>query len=260
MQVLRKGSTGVYVEKWQAFLKGLSPDSNILISGIFEDFTDKETKAFQKRKKLTPDGIVGRKTLAIALQNGFSLLEDPTCNIDGPNWPAKPVTGPLSASEREKLFGVFSYVSSPVPSNPEAITIRGNWASNISQITIPQLSGVVGAPQSCNVQFHSLLIPQVIKLFDDWDAAGLKYLLLSFCGSWVPRYIRGSRSILSNHAWGTAFDINVQWNMLGAQPALRGETGSVRELVDIAYENGFYWGGWFPRRADGMHFEAYKIL
>jgi len=260
MQILRKGSTGNDVEKWQTFLRGLSPNSQILISGIFEDFTDKETKAFQQRKNLKPDGVVGPKTLAIALQAGYGLMEDPTCNIGGPNWPPKPASGPLSFVDREKLFGIFSYVSSPVPGNPEAITIRGNWASNISQVSIPQLAGVSGTPRSTDFQFHTLLVPQVKKLFEDWRAAGLTYLILSWGGSWVPRYIRGSRSILSNHAWGTAFDINVAWNGLGAQPALRGETGSVRELVDIAYENGFYWGGWFNKRPDGMHFEAYKIL
>jgi hypothetical protein len=65
---------------------------------------------------------------------------------------------------------------------------------------------------------------------------------------------------LSNHAWGTAFDINVQWNGLGITPAFRNEAGSVRDLVEIAYQNGFYWGGWFKSRQDGMHFEVYKIV
>ncbi|MBM3909916.1 MAG: M15 family metallopeptidase [Firmicutes bacterium] len=260
MQILKKGSTGQDVEKWQAFLRGSSPTSLVLISGIFDDVTDKETKVFQKKKNLTPDGVVGSKTLAVALQTGFGLMEDSTCDQDGPGWPSKPTHGPLSYTDREKLFGRFSYVSSPVASSPEAITITGNWALNISQIVIPELAGIPGVPRSCSVQFHSTLGPQVIKLFKDWDSAGLRYLILTWGGSWVPRFVRGSRTTLSNHAWGTAFDINVAWNGLGVQPALRGETGSVRELVDIAYENGFYWGGWFPRRPDGMHFEAYKIL
>ncbi|NRA35694.1 MAG: M15 family metallopeptidase, partial [Polyangiaceae bacterium] len=36
--------------------------------------------------------------------------------------------------------------------------------------------------------------------------------------------------------------------------------GSVRELVTIAEEHGFYWGGFFSTRPDGMHFEAAKVL
>jgi hypothetical protein len=77
----------------------------------------------------------------------------------------------------------------------------------------------------------------------------------------VARFVRGraAQGILSNHAFGSAFDINYDWNKLGAVPALAGQKGSVRELVSIAQENGFYWGGHFER-LDGMHFEVAKIL
>jgi hypothetical protein len=71
--------------------------------------------------------------------------------------------------------------------------------------------------------------------------------------------VRGSNTTLSNHAWGTGFDINAKWNPLGAVPALRGDTGSVRELVPIAHDHGFFWGGHFSR-SDGMHFEVARVL
>jgi hypothetical protein len=38
-----------------------------------------------------------------------------------------------------------------------------------------------------------------------------------------------------------------------------GQKGCVRELVPIANEFGFYWGGHFSRM-DGMHFEIAKLL
>lgn len=47
---------------------------------------------------------------------------------------------------------------------------------------------------------------------------------------------------------------------LGAQPALSGQKGSVRDLVGIANEHGFYWGGHFRTRLDGMHFEVARLL
>lgn len=260
MQILQKGSTGIDVEKWQAFLRGSIKDSSILISGIFEDNTERETKTFQRRKNLTQDGIVGPKTLSIALQCGFDLMEDPTQNDTGPNWPSIPQNGPLSYVDREKIFGKFSYISSPVFSNPEAITITSSWINNIIQAHIPQLSGIPGAPKSAMVPLHVVAAPQITKLFQAWHDEGLTYLILSWGGSWVPRFIRGSRTSLSNHAWGTAFDINVRWNSLGTVPALKGETGSVRELIDIAYDHGMYWGGWFSKRKDGMHFEVYKTM
>jgi hypothetical protein len=34
----------------------------------------------------------------------------------------------------------------------------------------------------------------------------------------------------------------------------------VRELVPIANKHGFYWGGHYSKRADGMHFEAAKVV
>lgn len=260
MKILRLGSKGPDVEKWQNFLRGLFSCSIIIANGNFDAITESETKSFQSNKGLTPDGIVGPKTLAAALQSGFLLMHDEAFDIDGPSWPKKPLTKPLSRIEREKLFGKFSYSSSPTPSNPEAITIKGNWEKNIVQVTIPQLSKVSGVPKSLNISIHSAISLQFVKLFKEWENAGLNGLVMSWGGSWAPRFIRGSRTVLSNHAWATAFDINVQWNQLGAQPALRGKTGSVRELVEIAHDNGFYWGGWFSKRPDGMHFEAYKIL
>ncbi|MBP0649891.1 M15 family metallopeptidase, partial [Mycobacterium tuberculosis] len=57
-----------------------------------------------------------------------------------------------------------------------------------------------------------------------------------------------------------AFDINAEWNPLGVEPAAMGAKGCVRELVPIANRFGFYWGGHFSTRADGMHFEVAKLL
>jgi hypothetical protein len=69
--------------------------------------------------------------------------------------------------------------------------------------------------------------------------------------------MRGGKQ-LSTHAFGCAFDINVPWNGYYKVPALVGDQGSVRELVPIANQHGFYWGGHFQYGhglSDGMHFE-----
>ncbi len=88
---------------------------------------------------------------------------------------------------------------------------------------------------------------------------GLGYLIVAgWGGSYVARFIRGSRTKLSNHSWGTAFDINTLQNGLGKRPALGGEPGSVRALVTLANKHGFNWGGHFSGRLDGMHVEAGK--
>lgn len=261
MQTLRIGSTGEDVEKWQIFLRGRKKNSCVIVTGSFDQITHVETKEFQAKSKLGDDGIVGPATMAAALKLGYSVMSDDDVDELGPNWPTQPTIKSLAFQDRGKLFGNFSYVSSPVANNPEAITITDSWAKdNITSVMIKQLHGVKGAPSSCRVQFHKKLESQLVHLFDAWESECLTSHLKTWGGSWVPRFIRGSRTSLSNHAWGTAFDINVQWNMLGTVPALKGKEGSVRELVEIAYKHGFYWGGWFPNRPDGMHFEAYKIL
>jgi hypothetical protein len=77
---------------------------------------------------------------------------------------------------------------------------------------------------------------------------GLLDRILSFGGGFEPRFVRGSTTTLSNHSFGSAFDINVAWNERGHRPALVGEKGSVRELVPITHKWGFWWGGHFISR------------
>ncbi|HJP94709.1 MAG TPA: peptidoglycan-binding protein [Pyrinomonadaceae bacterium] len=66
MPVLRKGSSGPNIITLQSTLKQLGFDPNG-IDGMFGPGTEAAVIAFQKSKGLTPDGIVGPKTMA-ALQ------------------------------------------------------------------------------------------------------------------------------------------------------------------------------------------------
>ena len=171
----------------------------------------------------------------------------------------------LNPLERDQVFGHIAYVSAGVAANPEAIKITNNWVrDNIVTTVIPQLTtipGIVyrgvlyGTNRTGQVQAHRAVVKDLLSLWNSWETAGLLSLILTWDGMWVPRFIRGSKSILSNHAYGAAFDINASFNALGKVPAERGEKGSVRELVTIANDWGWYWGGHFPRM-DGMHFEC----
>lgn len=272
MRTLFVGLAGDDVKAWENFLLGIDPTCDIVVDGVFDDKTKTSTKKFQTKVGFygsDVDGIVGPKTLGKAMLLGFDPTIDDRIDCSGPNWPQQPDIGPmLSDKIREEIFGKFSYVSSPTVANPEAIIITDGWEKhNMTRINVPQLAKVPGANNG-NIYANKHVSNQLLKTFSDWEAAGLLKLILTWNGLYSPRFIRGSRTKLSNHAWGTAFDINAQWNMLGTRPALVGQKGSVRELVDIAYENGWYWGGWFGYssegnigvRSDGMHFECYKIL
>jgi hypothetical protein len=177
-------------------------------------------------------------------------------------YPPKPSFPALtSTADRQRIFGKFEYRSQPTKGNPEGILILGDWqAKNIVKVTVPQLRQVAYAPLDGGIYFHRYGVNQLLALFEAWEQAGLMRLVKTWAGSFVPRFIRGSRTVLSNHAFGTAFDINVPWNPLGKRPAPRGAEGSVVELVEIANRFGFYWGGHFGKRPDGMHFELAKLI
>lgn len=256
--MLRKGSVGSNVESWQVFLRGLRSDSDVVVSGTFDETTHVETVMFQRANGLVADGIVGPATLRAAMTHDYPEAYDPDMV---PSLPKNPGIKNLTPTERSHIFGSFSYVPAGHPNNPEAIKITDGWAiDNIKMITVPQLIGIPGASRNGMIQIHAKIADQTLALFQAWEDAGLTDRILSWDGSWVPRFIRGSRTSLSNHSWGTAFDINARWNGLGVVPPTTGRQGSVVELVRLADAHGFYWGGWFPRRPDGMHFECYKVL
>lgn len=252
------GLEGNDVRAWEYFLLGTNPTSSIVVDGRFDLRTRDETMRFQRNVGFAGsnvDGIVGPKTYAEAMRLGFDPTIDTTDDESGPNWPPQPDEQPLPYKRRVELFGSFTYVPSPIPSNPEAIVVDNKWvAKNIVTVDVPHLR----SPRFAQV--HRLVASQFLALFEEWHRLGLIDRILTWDGSWSPRFIRGSRTSLSNHAWGTAFDINAQWNMLGTQPALLDEKGCVRELVKSAHDLGWYWGGWFNSRRDGMHFECVRIV
>ena len=263
IDILRNGSTGPAVTRWQNFLIGqghLGGEAD----GDFGDLTERATKAFQRTHDLSSDGIVGPATLGQALRLGFDIgFTDRVAPETNPVLVGEAELRPATARTRERLFGRFDYEPAPTAQNPETIRILGGWeAANIELLTLPQLQGipVFGTPSSGRLRFHVKAVAQLKALWAAWEQAGLLARILTFDGAYNPRFVRGSRSTLSNHAFGSAFDINTQWNRLGAIPALEGRTGSVRELVGIANEFGFFWGGHFRGRPDGMHFEVARLL
>ena len=257
MKLLKLGSTGNDVKNWQYFLTGQELYTGP-INGKFDEPTFESTKAFQRIHNLNPDGKVGNYTAGKAMLLGFGVVIDEGPDITSDAFPGKPGFSPLVTNEeREKIFGKIVFTPDPTPDNPEKIRITNNWANeNIVKISIRQLIPVKGSE---TVYFHKSAANQLIKLFNDWEQNNLLHNILTWDGSFNARFVRGSRRTLSNHSFGSAFDINYAWNKLGAVPALVGQKGCVRELVELANENGFYWGGHFTRR-DGMHFEIAKIL
>ena len=256
LAAIKFGSDGPLVTAWQHFLIGRGLLRG-LADGKFGPKTQLATRRFQREQKLQVDGVVGNRTFAQAMTHGFTLVEDPE-NADrrGPNWPAPPTFKYLGLSQRQKLFGPLNF--EVVDPRRGKVRILDNWArANIVRVEVPQLKAIT---RYFRVQLHRKIAPQFLALWSAWEAEGLLDRVVSWQGSFVPRLIRGSDKTLSNHAFGTAFDINAAYNRLGHEPARVGATGCVRELVPLAHKFGFFWGGHYRRRADGMHFEAVRIV
>jgi peptidoglycan hydrolase-like protein with peptidoglycan-binding domain len=256
LPALRVGMRGDRVLSWQSFLQGQGFDPGP-IDAIFGRRTRKATIAFQQKFGLLEDGIAGRQTLLKAASLGLELIEEPADDITGSDFPPRPGFRSLvTTAQREALFGHFDYVPTPTRDDPQHVRILGTWqAENIVDVPIPQLRQTLGSKAPATMQFHRLAAKQLQGVWKAWEAAKLIDRIISYDGAFNPRFARGSNSILSNHAFGSAFDINAKYNACGARPALVGAKGSIRELVPIANKWGFFWGGHYQRRLDGMHFE-----
>jgi hypothetical protein len=171
------------------------------------------------------------------------------------NWPPFPNFGALpNRAKRDEAFGHFEFARG----SGRNIIIQGNWVqNNIIEIVIPQLAKLW---RGGKVQVHRRVADQLKAMWAAWEAAGLLHLVLTYNGDFVPRVMAGDSSQISMHSFGSAFDVNVDWNPYNVRAALVGDKGSVRELVPIAHQHGFYWGGHFrynrrTDQSDGMHFE-----
>lgn len=247
MTTLRQGSTGPEVESLQAWL--VSEKLLVVIDGQFGPATERAVRAAQARYGVAADGAVGPKTLAAFRAAGWAL------SVERSAFPPKPPFAPLTAAQRQKVWGEIKCEPLPDRSN---IRITNGWAKqNITTVIVPQLIGVNGAPRDGAILWHVRGVEALRSVFREIERDGLLPLVLTWAGSWVPRYVRGSTTVLSAHAHGTALDINAAWNGLGQQPAPIGVVGTVLPLVPIFNAHNFAWGGHFSR-PDGMHFEATK--
>jgi len=88
-------------------------------------------------------------------------------------------------------------------------------------------------------EFHSLIEPIDDDGLDDW---GYAY-----------RDVRGVPGKLSNHASGSAIDLNATKHPLGAVSTF--DAAKVPMLRALAKKYGLTWGGDYKNRKDEMHFE-----
>lgn len=283
-QLTRGGSNvPAEVQRWQYFLRQQGIPQVGPIDADFGLNTETATRFFQVSHGLSATGKVNASTLGAAAELGYTLVpDDYYAERAGPDFPGKPagLRTPTNAL-RNSNFRCFNFLQRPRDRRPdaEAIVQKGScdgaeadWVSaHIVDVDIPQLRHARGS--NGRMRCHVLAAPIFRALFEQWEKDDLLHLVTSYEGCHVPRYIRrkapagnGGHGLkrssdvqeLSNHSFGSAFDIDFVDNQLGAVPAFCGRRGSVRELVASANAMGVFWGGHFGTR-DGMHFEISRL-
>lgn len=254
LELLKPNTHSELIIQWKKFQHSLGN-----YQGSIDDFYSPTfveiIKQYQKDRQLIADGYIGSKTWLEAYKDGMTFSDNQKIEF-----PFKPSFYPLVSQQAKfEKFGEIKFTHNPTKDNPENITIINNFESqNIVKVEIPQLSKISNGVYK-TMRFHKNAVEQLRCFFNEIEKQNMLDLVLTYGGSYTPRLIRGSKTALSNHSFGTAFDINMQWNQLNVIPAAIGSKGSVRELVPLANELGFYWGGHFSRK-DGMHFEIAKFL
>jgi peptidoglycan hydrolase-like protein with peptidoglycan-binding domain len=248
MKTLKIGSRGPLVSSLQLWLNRFGP---CLVDGDFGKKTHAIVCIAQRRMGLMEDGKVGPASYTSFMSHGWLPpgFEQPASK-ESP-YPNKPDYKPLTMAQKIEKFG---NPGTPYknPNSGGPIKVSPKFRSRIR-------SWPIGIPGRGNLRVDVLDVVdlQWAAFFRDLQKEGLQYKILSYAGSWVPRYVRGSTTTYSSHAFGTALDFNAPQNWLGAQPAKKGEVGSLIEIIPIAERYKIYWGGWFSR-VDGMHFESTK--
>jgi D-alanyl-D-alanine carboxypeptidase-like protein len=138
------------------------------------------------------------------------------------------------------LFGEFA--ARPAKGDPGYLELDPAWTSeHLVTTTVPLLGRV-----TC----HRAIVPQLRGAMRELRDTGYGSLIRSFHGCFVPRFItRDPTALISHHAWGVAFDVNLVGNYYGQDPRHDQEL-----LADRLAPWGFLWGGDFVV-PDGNHFE-----
>ena len=131
-----------------------------------------------------------------------------------------------------------SYNGYPASKNPAEINIKSYPVKGTDRkLRCAESVGPLLAAFAA--EFHELIEPIDEGTFDDWG----------YC----YRMVRGEATKLSNHASGTAIDLNATKHALGKIGTFPAE--KVPMIRALAKKYGLKWGGDYKNRKDEMHFE-----
>ena len=227
------------------------------------------------------DGICGKNTLAaiVDFQSGFLRRPDGRIDPGGTSWkhlsgtysgvaPQPPVVQPPAASLTRTVHRpAASTINIGLQSVSNSLMFQligdprsGNYNTTCQPPTLPRVrrNTVLDSVGPFRV---AGLVPAVLSLkavlIDIKAEQPQVYRALGTAGMLCCRWVRGSRTSVSNHSWGTAIDLtlNGTLDVYGNDQVQYGLT----LIAPIFNRHGWFWGAAF-RTEDGMHFEASQAL
>lgn len=255
MKTLRKGSKGNVVESLQLFLTRWVP--RISTDGDFGQKTANAVKKAQRDLKCFPaDGVVGPDTYAAFMSAGWlpPTFEQPS--VKSSPYPDKPRYKALNQSQKIRKFGRPGTDAENAKPGGQ-IKVDKSFRKNIVRIDLADYLRNA-KKKSFGIRYldmHKDVEEQWRAFLSELKSKKIDGDIISCAGSWNPRYVRGSTSYFSSHAFATAVDFNAPENWLGAKPAKSGQKGCLFRVIEVAKRYKIYCGIWF-RRLDSMHFES----
>lgn len=130
-----------------------------------------------------------------------------------------------------------------------SVTSQNGWPVHVNQSKLVPLSYVTGRVASGDV--HTILAH-----FCAWFDAHVEPITKGHSWGYAYRAIRGQSSGYSNHASGTAIDLNAPKHPLGSSGTFTAaQTAAIRGQLK-RYDGALRWGGDYSGRKDEMHFEV----
>src|SRR5690348_7245452 len=158
-----------------------------------------------------------------------------------------PLIGPLFADPLSR----HARTTSPYLPGATMVSSQNGWSANQRSQTQAYTVG-----NGRKIQLRKGDAGFVLKHFADWFDQKIEDIDQG-ADDWgyAERNVRGSATEVSNHASGTAMDLNATKHPLGKRGTFsKAKTSAIRQRLKL-YDGVIRWGGDYRNRADEMHFE-----
>ncbi|PUB17284.1 M15 family metallopeptidase [Yoonia sediminilitoris] len=133
---------------------------------------------------------------------------------------------------------------------------RAQYGTDCQSVTNPSLKALMETRQIGPIRVTMIKpaldsLERIMRKLQDQEPD--IYASIGTAGALCVRLIRGSRSSISNHSWGTAIDLKLQGRLDGFGD---GSTQfGLLLIAELFNEEGWFWGATYSRE-DSMHFEV----